>query len=122
MRPSNSLIAQVDSSASFTSQVVYAWDIVRASFQVNSLAGAFNGTLQVQASNQNATGLPPNQFIPTQWSNVSSATVVASSSPSQRSFLIMPIECAYQYLRVTYTPTTAGIVGSVSIMMKAMAL
>lgn len=122
MRPSNQMIANTNSSGSFSSAVVYAWDIVRASFQANVTAGSINGTFQVQGSNQNASGASPQTFIPTQWNNISSATVVASSSATQSSFLILPIECSYNYLRVNYTPAVAALVGSVTIMISAKAL
>ena len=124
MRPNNSLITNnISNSASFNSGVVWANDIVRSSFQIVCGSGSAAGLAQLQASNDIAVGLPPNQFIPTNWSNVGTASVLCSTTASNRAFLITETECSYEYLRVQWTDLSGGSAnGLVSIRMKSIGL
>lgn len=125
MRPSNSLIISNGTSgtASYVSSVVWGWDIVRFSVQVTVGSGSVVGTFQMQGSNDIATGLPPNQFQPTNWNNIGTASVVASSSATALSFLIVTTESSYEYLRLRYADSSAGAaLGLFNARFKAMAL
>lgn len=125
MRPSNSLIASngLSGTASFVSSVVWGWDIVRFSVQVTVSSGSMVGTFQMQGSNDQAQGLPPNQFQPTNWNNIGTSSVVASSSATALSFLIIATESSYEYLRLRYVDGSAGAsLGLWNARLKAMAL
>lgn len=124
MRPSSSLIANaVSCSNSFNSSNVWGWDIVRCSYQVSVSSGSMNGTFELQGSNDLAVGLPANQFSPTNWNTLGSASyVVCSSSPTQSSFLIPMQEVCYQYMRVVFTKSAQPTNGVVSIRFNAFGL
>lgn len=117
MRPSNSVVfnATVGSAGATISSAVMAIDIIRASFQVSVSSGSFVGTFQVQASNDIPQGLPPNLFTPTNWSTITSASVVASVSLTARSFMILPIETSYNYMRVAFTDASGGTANGVPV-------
>lgn len=104
MRPNNSLILNaVLANANQNSKVIWANDIVRASFQL-AATGTAAGTIQIQASNDQATGTSAGQFIPTNWNNVGSPVTVNGAG----SYIVPEIECSYEYLRLTYTDTSGG--------------
>lgn len=111
MRPCNSqfLSNGVTGSASFSiSSAIYSDCIVRASFQFTVGSGSVAGTFQMQGSNDQSIGIPANQFTPTNWSTITSASVVASSTSTARTFMILPIETSYEYMRVTFTDNSGG--------------
>lgn len=111
MRPSNSLIISSGTAgtASVTSQAVWATDIIRACFQVVVSSGSMVGTFQLQASNDQSTGAPANQFVPTNWNVVGSASsVTGSSTATSKAFLSVPVETCYEYLRVVYSDGSAA--------------
>lgn len=121
MRPSNSLLmSNVSASDDANSNVAWAYDIVRCSFQL-SVTGTADGNLQVQVSNDQAFGLPPNLFQPVNWSNL--GMTVAVSSTSSITVLIPEIEMSYEYVRVVFTDSSSGSsTGTMLLRMKAMAL
>lgn len=122
MRPSNSLIASTQGSASFASSTVFAWDIVRCSFQVVSGIGT-NYTFALQGSNDKPVGIDKTQFVPTYWNTIASASVVVCSvGASITSFMIPPTEVCYQYLRVYATNNHAPSGGSVKIILNSFGL
>jgi hypothetical protein len=110
MRPSNSLIAiNNPSQTASVSMTVWATDIVRCSLQVTVSSGSLNGTIQMQGSNDVPSGLPPSQYVPTNWNTITSATVVCSNTvQGAGTFMILPIETSYEYLRFSYTPGNSG--------------
>lgn len=111
MRPSNSqfLTNGIVGSASFSiSSSIYSDCIVRASFQFTCASGSMAGTFQMQGSNDQAVGAPANQFTPTNWSTITSASVTASTTSTSRTFMILPIETSYEYLRVSFTDNSGG--------------
>lgn len=89
----------------------WAIDIVRATFQVVTTGNAA-GTLQIQGSDDQAFGLPPNQFQPSNWSNIGTSTAVTVAG----TYLVgdvfktstIPLECSYEYLRLNFTATATG--------------
>ncbi len=112
------ITTNVSNSNSFNSGVVWAGSIVRASFQITVGSGSAVGTLQLQASNDQSSGLPANQFLPTNWNNVGTASVSCSTTATSRSFLIVSTECSYEYLRCAWTDSSGGAAnGLVSIRM-----
>lgn len=123
MRPSNSLIMNnLQAGSSNSSIVVWATDIIRCSVQVSVSSGSLSGTFQLQSSNDQATGLPPNQFIPTNWTSLGSASVIASSSTlGVGVFMIPSLEVSYEYLRVVFG-STSGALGLYSARLVAKAL
>lgn len=113
------------SGTSTASSVVYGWDIVRGSVQVNVDAGSISGSFTLQASNQQPVGMPPNQFQPTQWNTIGSSTTLAnaSSSLTLKTFLMPMTELCYDYYRLVFTDATSGVAtGSVTARMKNFSL
>lgn len=119
MRPNNNaLLSAVAASANQASVAQWAWDIIRASFQLTA-TGTAAGAIQVQASNDKAVGLPPNQFQPTNWSNVGAPVTVAGAG----AYITPVVECSYEYLRIIYTDSSSGsATGTLSARMKSAAL
>lgn len=111
MLVSNSLISGVCGTATtYASSAIWSAKIVRMSCQVTVSSGTFNGTFNFQASNDFAPGQisNPGLFQPTNWNTLGSITVVASVSSTAKSFLIMPNEACYEYLRIQFTDATGG--------------
>ncbi len=111
MRPANSqfLTGGITGSGSFSiSSSIYSDCLVRASFQFTISSGSMLGTFQIQGSNDQAVGIPANQFTPTNWSTITSASVTASVSATSKTFMILPIETSYEYMRVQFTDLSSG--------------
>lgn len=108
MRASNELIAvNVLSSATTFSNICLSEQWVRASFQVVCGSGSLAGTFSVQASNDIAVGVPPNQFSPTNWATLGTQSCVASLSAANN--VIIPyFETCYQYHRIQFIPLTGA--------------
>lgn len=87
-----------------TSGPQWSEKIVRASFQLVTTDASADGTIQVQASNDQAYGAPANQFQPTNWNNLGSPVTVSGLG----SFLIPEFECSYEYLRLVWLSTATG--------------
>lgn len=120
MRSTNALIVNQLSvgTASFISSACWTDDVVRASFQVVVSSGTCNGTFVIQGSNDIATGRFQNQFNPTNWNTITSATVVCSASAGQ-SFAILGQDYTFEYLRVQFTAGNGGAaLGTVNVRMK----
>lgn len=124
MRPSNSLIVNgVSCSNTFNSNVVWATDIVRCSFQMTVSSGRCAGSFKLQGSNDFATGLPPNQFNPTNWNDIGSTSVSCSSTATARSFLSPAVDIGYEYVRGVWSDASGGSAdGVVSVRFVAKAL
>lgn len=125
MRAVNNLIGTgTAGTASFSTNPVWAMDLIRASFQILVSSGSCVGTFVIQASNDQAVGVPAAQFTPTNWVTVgSTASVVCSTTASSKVFLLPSTEFAYEYLRIRYTDGSgAAALGVVQIRMKGMAL
>jgi hypothetical protein len=87
--------------------------IVRASFQIVN-TGTSTGSVQLQGSNDQAIGLPANQFTPTNWFNIGSAVTINAAGV----FSIAEQELCYEYLQLVYTVNSAGV-GSLLARMKS---
>jgi len=89
---------------------MWAQQWIRASFQMSVSSGSLVGVFTIQGSNDQAVGLPPAQFSPTNWNNIGSGSnysVVASISAGS-SVLIPYFETCYQYHRVLFTAGNGG--------------
>lgn len=107
MRPNNNQIfSSLPVVSNQTSLPQWSDMIVRASFQVVVAGTNTGGTLQVQVSNDQAVGLPANQYVPTNWSNLGSSVAVSGGNAV---YLISEIEMSYEYVRLVYTNTVAGV-------------
>lgn len=123
MRPNNNNVlngALVNANQASVAQ--WSTDIVRVTFQA-VVTGTPTGNIKIQGSNDYAKGLPPNQFQPTNWSDVGSSVAVAAAGV----FLIpssgVPQECSYQYIRLIYTDTSGGTAtGTITARMESKAL
>lgn len=122
MKPSNSIImSALANNTNQTSQIVWAFDIVRFSIQA-VVTGTPTGTLQVWVSNDKAVGFPANQFVPTNWVELGSDVSVAAAGvfmvPSSTE-----LEASYEYIKLVYTDGSGGAAtGTISANLKAMAL
>lgn len=82
--------------------------VISASFQVVSNSSDAAGTVKIQMSNDNPG---PNgkavqgNFVPTNWTDVTSATIAVSSGAGPA--LILATVC-YRWLRVVYTRSGGG--------------
>lgn len=120
LRPANNpIIPATAANQNVNSQILWARDIVRISVQAVVTGSTADGTLQLQFSNDQATGAKPEQFTPTNWSNLGSAVTVAAAGV----FAIDETECSYEYLRLVWTDTSSGANnGNVSARSKSMGL
>jgi hypothetical protein len=102
-----------------SSQAIWSDDILLYSFQLVA-TGTAAGTIQIQASDDKAVGVPANQYQPTNWNNIGTAVAVSGAG----SYLVPPpYEISYEYLRLVYTDTSGGTAtGNISARMKSMAL
>lgn len=118
MLPNNdSLFLNLDASINQESEAQWSLKIVRASFQLIAAGASPGGTIQIQASDDKAFGLPANQFQPTNWNDVGSPITVAAIG----SFLVPTLECSYEYLRLIWA-AGGGSVGTITARMKSMGL
>lgn len=119
MRPNNfAILPAAAANATQTSLCAWAYDIVRASFQLVA-TGTAAGTIQVQISNDQAVGAPAGQYAPTNWSDLGTTVAVAGAGV----YTVPAVECAYEYIRVVYTDTSSGsATGTVAVRMKSMGL
>ena len=108
MRPSNELVASnVLSSGTSYSNVMLSECWIRSSFQMDCGSGTMAGTFTVQASNDIATGTPPNQFSPANWFTVGTNSVACSMTVAGQ-VMIPYFETCYQYHRVQFVPATGA--------------
>lgn len=125
MRPNNNPLPfagnlfSVPANINQASLAQWAWDIVLASFQLVA-TGTAAGTIQIQASDDKAIGLPANQFQPTNWNNIGTPVTVSGAG----SYLVPSgTEISYEYLRLVYTDASGGsATGNISARMKSNAL
>lgn len=119
MNPNNNVVIPVTlANTNINSSVQWSDKIVRASFQIVATGDAA-GSLQLQVSNDQAVGKPAYQYVPTNWSNLGSAVVIAGGTI----YLIAETEMSYEYLRLVYTDSSSGAsTGTVAARMKSMAL
>lgn len=123
MRPNNSLIVNgVATNANFVSSTVFADCIVRASAQIVVSSGSCVGTFVWQGSNDQ--GFPSSVYQPTNWNTIgSTASIVCSTTPSAKVFLLPLTEMSYEYIRIAFTDASAGSAnGVVNVRMKSMGL
>ncbi len=115
-QPTNATINLTNSNG----HVIWSNGIVRASFQAAVSAGTVNGALKVQASNDKPTGAMPENFIPTNWNDISGATVTIATAAT--SYMIPYQELCYEYLRLVYTDASGGTATStITVQMKSIA-
>lgn len=108
MRSNNELVASnVLSSGTSFSNSLLSEQWIRASFQIVCGSGSFAGTFFVQVSNDIAVGVPPNQFVPTNWFTLGTQSVIASLSSSANT-MIPYFETCYKYHRVQFVPSTGA--------------
>lgn len=123
---SNGIVVGTPASANINSIPQWTDQIVRASFQAVVTGSTSTGTLQLQVSDDKAVGLPANQFVPTNWTNLGSSVAVAAAGifwVPAISGTTGYVECSYEYMRVVWTDGSSGANnGSVICRMKSMAL
>lgn len=119
MRPNRATIVKPGQAANVSANVgvVYADCMVRASWQIVT-SDAVNGAFKVQASNDMPVGVAINAFVPTNWNDITSATVTLSGTGLVG--LIPSQELSYAYLRIVFTDASGGTsAGSYSINMSS---
>lgn len=101
MRVSNDLVFTAQSIASsVNSNAVFTGYMVTASVQAVTTSTAV-GTLKLQYSND--PGSPIERTVPTNWSDVPSATVAVSSAGV---YAIAKLDISYNWLRLAYVATS----------------
>jgi hypothetical protein len=98
-------LSAVDTSSQ-NGGAIDANQLICASFQAVFADITAVGTVKVQASNDiNTTGYNSNNFSPTNWSDISGATVAVSAGGV---VLIPKFDLSYQWIRAVYTRTSGG--------------
>jgi len=113
MRQVNEINIAAQSAASVNGGAVPALNLFKASVQM-VCTGAAAGTLVLQASNDDLTTLPGSAQVPTNWTNIPSATVSISGAGT---YLIPATDICYQYIRASYTNSGSG---TIAVVIKAL--
>ena len=102
----------IDAAATYSttnSAAIDAGNVYSASVQGVTTGSATTGTMKLQGSNDmpsSGSPYPTNGFTPTNWTDIASATVNFSGATTG---LIPVTNICHQFLRVVYTPTSAGV-------------
>lgn len=113
MRQLNDNLILSQAAATITSAAIPALNLFSCSAQVSTTGAGAAGTLRLQASNDIA-GMDGHPGPPTNWSDIPSASVVASGAGA---FLIPKTDLCYQWIRAIYTNTGTG---TFSVVLKAL--
>lgn len=113
MRQLNTNIIPVQSAATVTTAAINAANLFQVSAQITATGAGAAGTLKIQVSNDYTDDTNPN-FAPTNWSDLSGATVTVSGAGV---LLIPKQEICYQYIRLVYTNSGTG---TISVMLKGL--
>lgn len=97
-------LSAVDTSTQIGSAIV-ADQLVSASFQTIFADATVIGVVKIQASNDINNAMYNNGFVPTNWTDIPSATAAVTAGTST---LITLNNVVYQYLRVVFTYTSGG--------------
>lgn len=105
MQSANLIVFNATSSAvTVSSSAVDASQMIKLSVQVAFTDAASAGTLKIQSSNDHnrySSNLP-GTFTPTNWSDISGASVVVAGGATS---VIAPIDACYQWIRLVWTRT-----------------
>lgn len=93
----------VPANASINSGALWADKMLRISVQAVATA-ANTGSVQVQVSNDKATGANPWAYSPTNWNDLGSALTLSGTTP----VLLQETEVSYEYIRLVYTDASGG--------------
>lgn len=99
MKSSQVNILNAPAGASIIGPAIDVNQIVSASFQVVAVGGTDAGTITLQMSNDLTLGVPRDQFQPTHWSDIPSATTTVAGSAAPP---IIIANMAYSYIRAIY--------------------
>jgi len=101
----------VPTSSSATSSAIPVTQMTEGSVIITTAGdGALSGSVKIQASNDISTGFPVQNFVPTNWVDVTNATVNVSGNGT---VLLAPFAISYQYVRVVFT-RSAGTGGTLT--------
>jgi hypothetical protein len=104
------IIAAASATAAQNSIALDASQVFAASFQIISSSGSNSGSLQIQFSNDPASGLSTDangKLIPVNWSNLgSAATVTAGAIASVQ--IPQSSYAGYRWLRAVWTPSSGA--------------
>lgn len=108
-------IVTTTAAVSLTSAPIDCSQLIKASFQIDVGTGSADGSVQIQVSNDNAyLGAEKAGFVPTNWSNLGSATAITTAGP----LLIAQQDVCYRWIRAVYT----AVSGTSPIVVTLMAL
>ena len=102
MRPISDNIVPTQAAATVTTAPFYTSQVFYGSAQI-ICTGSAAGTLKLQASNE----IPVNGALPSNYSDIPSATVAVSGAGS---YLIPKTEFCYRQVRIVYTNTGTGTI------------
>lgn len=105
MRNLNCPVLSGLNSGSVTGTAIDSSQLLTASFQLVFGDATAAGSFIVQASNDEYdTRYLPQDFTPSNWSNIGTASTVAAGANG----LIFLVNMSYRWIRVLYTSTTPG--------------
>ncbi len=99
-------------ASSIPSAAILALNLLSCSVQAVAVGNSIAGAVKIQASNDVPVS---NGDAPTNWSDISGATVSVSAAGV---FLIPKIDLCYQYIRIVYTNSGTG--GTIAARVKAL--
>ena len=107
MRNSNSIILSGNNTGNIVGPVEDAGQIVSASFQVICGDVTANGTVKIQMSNDvNSYGAFQGSFQPTNWTDISGASVSVASGVASNPIVIS--QMCFRWIRAVYTRSSGG--------------
>jgi hypothetical protein len=93
--------------------------LVSASFAVRISDTDLDGTIKIQASNDQITsGTPRANFTPTNWVDIPDASVTVTNGVPSASLIVIPNMC-FSWVRAVLTQTTPGT-GTANVDMNAL--
>jgi hypothetical protein len=116
------LVNAAADTSSYTSQAVWSWQWLTASFMAYFSEATAAGTIQLQYSNDMPTGVtnPNVQFTPTNWANVPGSTATATIVAGATGTVYPPVNFVAQWYRIVFTRT--GGAGTFSVTYDAFAV
>lgn len=104
MKQFNDPVVNAANNASTNFPALDSQQLYGASFIVSFTDAAAAGTLKIQASNDPTAD--PNNFVPTHWIDVPSASVVVAAGATSN--VPMPAQFCFRWLRVVWTRTAGA--------------
>lgn len=119
MRNTNAIILSADNTASSNGSAIDANQMVSASFQVVNGDVSAAGTVKIQMSNDLDSNGNMSPFVPTNWTDIASASIAVASGVAANPIVIS--QMCFRWIRAVYTRTSGGS-STISVKMNALGL